>query len=120
MRLKKIILICALFALLSWSSPPMSKRDRALEGIFFTLLIVDWGQTRSIVRDDDFKELNFILGPEPNLEAVDLYFLSCALSHLLITRALPEKYRPYWQMVYIGIEANQVFQNYQMGIRVEL
>lgn len=70
---------------------------------------VDALQTARIRDRDDLREgaplTRAVLGPKPEARETALYFASVGVSHYLISRILPPKWRPWWQggtLVYSG------------------
>jgi hypothetical protein len=114
--MKKLLLLILLLAT-SASAQPLSKKDWALEAATYAFLAADWGQSRDIAEHPNhFTESNFILGDHPSTKMVDEYFLTDFAVHLVITRMLPPKYRPYWQLFTIGLETNAIETNYSSGV----
>src|SRR5882672_9397495 len=89
--------------------------DTVRQGILTGLLIVDWGQTRYIVKhpQDPTKqdgtyawraESNPLLGSYPSMAKVNTYFSVAIIGHAAISYALPRGWRDGWQYVWIGVE----------------
>ena len=95
-----------------------TSRDTAYQGTAITLLAVDWLQTKEIARNPEYHETNPILGRNPKQSEVDLYFAGCAIGHTLVAYYLPQKYRRWWQYVWIGVQSGYVCQNIIMGVRI--
>jgi hypothetical protein len=122
--MKKTILAAMLLALLPTSlfawNEPFSTRDKVLESGFVAVTALDWAQSRSVAKHPTrFDEKNPILGTHPSVPAVDAYFAGCVLGHIVVSRLLPTQARPYWQIIWIGVEAGVVQQNYNIGVRIE-
>jgi len=96
-------------------TPADTKREIAWQAIH----VLDWGQTRYIVKHpDEFFERNFILGEHPSVGEVNTYFvLTGALHYWLMRRVEPET-RKLLQWVTIGFGASNVANNYHLGVRV--
>lgn len=94
-----------------------TREDTYRELTFQGLLVVDYLQTRTIVRNPDkYFEYNPIIGKHPNQKNVDIYMVSCAIIHPVVSYYLPPKYRKVWQYVTIGIEAGAVGNNLRIGV----
>ena len=107
--------------------------DYTLQGIYTVFHIIDWGQTAhnakngwanttSVNKQGDItvkehKESNALLGSEPSLKNVNLYFASTLILHTAISHILPKPYRNIWQVAGIGIEVRLVSGNYHIGAR---
>lgn len=97
-----------------------SKRDILLQATYTTLHVIDWGQTRYIASNPDkYYEKNPLLGRHPDKDTVDIYFVGTLIAHTAITHILPSKYRPWWQVITIGVEATMVGLNYNLGIKTD-
>jgi len=98
---------------------PWTKQDKILEGTYLTLHTMDWMQTRSTDwKNSSLEEKNPILGESPSKTKTDVYFLVTGLLHVGITYVIPQKYRPYWQALTIGVEATTVGNNFSVGMRL--
>ena len=95
-----------------------STHDTEREAVFDGLLVVDTMQTHNIAHAPTYQEENPILGPHPSNGSVNRYMAACALGHLAVSYLLPERYRPYWQYVTIGIEGGIVAHNLSIGVGV--
>jgi hypothetical protein len=105
--------VMSVTAVADWSSG-----DTNRQLAFTALQLVDWAQTREIVRNPDYYETNPILGKYPSKTEVDVYFAAATLGHYLVSRALPPDYRKVWQYVWIGVQVGYVTHNYQIGLRI--
>jgi hypothetical protein len=92
--------------------------------VFFTLLAVDWLQTRDIAANPDrFYECNPILGEHPSLGEVDRYFItSVAINYTIHRLALTSerwaRFEDYWQTAGLALELYCVGNNYTCGINL--
>ena len=89
-----------------------SKADTTRQAVMTGLILVDWSQTKYILDDPDFEELNPLIS-ESN---VDAYFPVAIAAHAVVSYALPSKYRKWWQYVTIGTQAFCVGRNAYMGV----
>ena len=96
-----------------------STQDIALESAFLGLWIIDWRQTRTIIKDPELAERNIILGRNPSLSEVDYYFLSGAILHLIISNALNPQWTERYQIFTIGNESAAVINNFGLGIKMD-
>jgi hypothetical protein len=93
--------------------------DTGLQLVYTGLHIMDWGQTLRIAKSPDrWRETNPILGRHPKQSTVNLYFAGTLAAHTAIAYLLPKDWRRAWQIVWIGVEAGYVYNNYRAGIRV--
>jgi len=95
--------------------------DTSLEVIYGAFHVMDWGQTLHFVRNPDrYFETNNILGRYPSEGRVNSYFALTLAGHAAVAYILPKPWRTIWQSVWIGIEANQVECNRQVGVGISL
>lgn len=83
-------------------------RDTVLEASFQAVNVLD-AVTTARIKDSPWEERSAltraVIGAKPGANETALYFASVALSHWLIARALPPKWRPWFQAgttVYVG------------------
>lgn len=101
-----------------------TKADTQRQLVYTALHVIDWGQTRYIATHEHIYETklvyetNPILGKRPSIQEVDIYFASTLVGHAVVSYLLPPKYRAGWQMLWIGVELNQVSANYNIGVNV--
>ena len=98
---------------------PFSKQDIWLQSIYTGVTVIDWMQTKTF-RETGHKEMNPILGSDPDQKTIDSFILAGIISHGLISYALPKKYRSNWQMFFIGVETHAVIYNHKNGIRLSI
>lgn len=100
-----------LSATASATASDWTKADTARQIHFWYTLTNDWRQTKDIHKLPGHHENNKILGKHLDEHEVTRYFAACAVGHALISYALPGKWRKTWQMVWIGIQSNQIQEN---------
>ena len=105
---------CNAYAQGNWTA-----KDYALQSTSSALIVADWLQTREIATDNNYTEINYILGDNPKLSEVNQYFAGCLIGQFLISYALSHKYRNYWQGIIITMQAGVVAHNYNMGIKIK-
>ena len=120
--MKKILIIVGL--ILMFANPVLAfdewtKEDTAYQLTLTSLLLIDWAQTREIVKDPSRRETNPFLGSNPSMEQVNTLIPLSILGHYIISTILPQEYRRTWQNIWIGVELHSVSYNYQAGIRFE-
>lgn len=95
-----------------------STTDQALLATGATLHLIDWGQTRYVVKNpDQYKELNPMLGENPTMGTVNGYMLATALLFPLAAEYFPE-YRTWILGFWVASRAVVVGHNYHIGIRM--
>lgn len=98
---------------------PLTEKDIAAQAVYTGLTLLDWHQTLQIAKHpDEYSETNFIIGEHPSEGRVNILMPAGIVLHALVTYALPRKYRPLWQYVWIGEEAACVYQNWRTGLTV--
>ena len=117
-----------LFVMLAFSSAAigaeewfgsLNRNEIIAETVFVGLAVLDWNQTLQIAKHPDrYSETNPVIGNHPSTERVNLLMPAGIALHALVTYALPRKYRPFWQYVWIGEETACVYQNWKSGLTV--
>ena len=108
-----------LYATSTMAADPWSQKDKALTATMSTLLVVDWGQTINIARDPSYHEINPILGRHPSEQSVNTYMGAALVGALTISHFLPSKYRALFTGSVIALELPYVYNNYQIGLRIQ-
>lgn len=123
--MKKILLACALLHNIAMADE-LTREDVIKEAAFATMLIVDYGQTRSINGFCDhaqhyceMHETNPLLGPHPGDARMRNYFAGVAVTHVAVTYLLPLRYRATWQNSSIIVEGAITARNARLGLRVK-
>lgn len=102
------------------ASAPWSPRDVALEASFQAVNAIDGITTARIAGDPSLEErvpfTRRVLGPNPSSSDAALYFATAGASHWLISRALPPKWRPWFQAPTVGASAAAVSDNCRNGL----
>ncbi len=106
-----------------------SKEDTAYQLVFLAVSFIDYKQTVYITKhQDNYYEVNPLLGNYPSRSDVDKYFITASIVHTLISFTLPDKIKIFnkeidirhsWQMISIGFESGIVSMNYDVGVKVE-
>jgi len=84
--------------------------DTEREAAFLTAHLINWGQQRSMARND----IGFPRDDRTGKD-VDVIFLTTGVAQLFIAYALPEEWRETFQHVTIGVEVGQVARNLSLG-----
>lgn len=101
-------------------SDPWTRQDTALQVGVTLALAADAVTTARIQETPGVWErgpiTQPILGSQPDSNDVYLYFLTVAASDYLIARALPARWRPYFQSSMIGYYAYLIDSNCDRGL----
>jgi hypothetical protein len=101
-------------------SEPWTKQDTVLQSIYTALVIIDAGQTADIQYYPNYKEGNpiaqHVLGDQPSTSSTYQWMATMAISHYFISRALPQRWRPYWQGFAIFGHGRAIMNNCAAGI----
>jgi hypothetical protein len=120
LRTRNSILILILFVALSaCAGTPWqwTKGNTMLAVADLTLTGLDWSQTRYIVaHPDKYYETNKILGKHPSAGQVNAYFPCYFAAKTIVSLALPNPYRLFFQGAMIGQDAYYVLHNANIGI----
>lgn len=102
------------------ASRPFEAWDRAdtiRQSIYTAAHCVDWLQTQEIVSNDDYYELNPVLGKHPTHREVDIYMGATLIANWAIAGMLKPEYREIFQYLSITVEVGCAVHNYRIGIR---
>ncbi len=99
-------------------SDPWTTRDTAMQTGITILLAVDAIQTANIQYNPLVEEVGFarhFLGAQPSTTDTYLYFATSAVVSFAIARALPAKWRPWFQGGSMVRQAHTIYGNCQHG-----
>jgi hypothetical protein len=95
-------------------------KDTALEATYLVLRAMDWQQTLYIAEHPVYYERNILLGKHPTPSQVNQYMALIAISHVVISYALPKTWRTWFQGITI-IEVGATVQcNRERGLAISL
>jgi len=115
--MKTLILLLCLISVNVHASP-LTDMQVKKEVAWQVINLIDYGQTMDIAKSNGtYNELNPILGTHPTTQAVERYFFISAISHYAITKYLTN-HRDAWQNITIFVSASCVYNNYEIGLRV--
>lgn len=117
-------LFIATLIYLGQDTDPWSRADYAREGVYMTLNVADWAQTRDAakypIRDGlKYREMNPFIGHYPTVNDVNTYYAFEMLWHPLLANALPSKPRRYFQSATIVGKTALIVHNQQIGLRIK-
>ena len=93
--------------------------DTRRESVYLLLHCTDWAQTLQIADSRGrWVEYNPVLGRRPSRGAVNAWFLTTGLAHVLVARQLSPEARWWFQNVTIGLEGGCVAVNFRVGVRL--
>ncbi len=97
-----------------------TRQDTVLQWTVTGVMALDAIQTAEIQYHDDLVEkgpvARRVLGRNPSTSDTYQYFATLAVSNYLISRALPAKWRPWWQGANIAHHTSVVFSNCAHGL----
>ena len=98
-------------------SDPWTKRDTVLQVAYTATLVADAITTSRIQYRSDLQEVGpvaqHVLGRQPATADTWQFFATVAITNAIFTRALPAKWRPYWQGANIAYHTKLVIGNCQ-------
>ena len=119
-NLKISIAIILLLLSSSASAERLRGTDLHVELAWTALHIIDWSQTIRIANEpENFCEKNPILGEHPSVGRVNAFMGLTLGLHWLVATQLPPVPRRIFQIVTIGLKADAVHNNIQVGIRLD-
>lgn len=113
----KLILVLILLAP-SLASAQWTKEQKTIGAIALTALAVDYAQTRTIVNDPRWEEANPLLGDNPSMRKVNLYFVAVPIISYLALDALPSEKRTIALRIIAASELAIVGHNVHLGIKM--
>ena len=109
--MKKLLIIILLLQGCAWSNT-----DRVLWGAYTTSLFIDTMQTREILSNDEYRELNPIMKDMSPNEATVVIALTYGGMYLLVDKVFPE-YRTEIIILLGVISVACVANNFNVGVR---
>ncbi len=104
------------------ASDNWTRADTRRELAYIAVSTIDAVQT-SQIRHSPYEEVDplgrAVLGAKPSVADTAVYFVSLQMSHYLISRALPPKWRKYWQYATITTGSAYVISNCNLGLLCE-
>ena len=94
-------------------------RDTVLQIAVSAVIAADAYTTSKIQYDPGVQELGLArhaLGPQPSTTDTYMYFGTMMISSYFISRALPTKWRPYWQVFELGMLSGAVVKNCELDL----
>ena len=120
--MSRACIVIAILLLLSGCahSDQWTRRDTVLQLAVNTVMLADALSTARIRETEYVSEVGPLakqfLGAQPETDKVVQYFVTVAIASYLISRALPEKWRPYWQGWELAIHSYSVGRNCANGL----
>jgi hypothetical protein len=131
------LILTAILMLFFWT--PDARADTQKEVIAESLLLMDWAQTRDIVRHQSsceashglplvdiaracqggYYETNPIIGKSPSMGKVNTYFATVMLGHYLIDWQLSDVNQDRFEWATIALEAAVVLHNRHIGLSMK-
>jgi len=109
-----------IFLFCSACATDWSRRDSILQAGLAVTMIADAITTARIKDHPELRETGFlaeyILGEQPEQAETYLYFGTLIVSYYIISRTLPSKWRPYFQIGSTIYFADLVINNCQIGL----
>jgi len=119
--MKSFVVILA-FSLLAGcaSSDPWTRQDTVLQSLVTATYVIDAIQTSEIQYHPELEEggaiAQSVLGRQPSTSDTWQYFATVSVSSYLIARALPAKWRPFWQGGQLAVQGKTIFGNCAQGL----
>lgn len=111
------------------------KEDYVLATIFISATMIDWGQTRDIVKNSEdkcksladgsiwcdyayYEKTNIYLGKNPSMGKVDTYMPLAIISGLTIAHFLPKDWRKKFLYGMSFLELGTIYNNNKIGLKI--
>jgi hypothetical protein len=120
----------------AYSADKWDKEDLILASIFTATTVIDWGQTRDMVKINEktgltrgyidgqwisrlpHRETNYLLGNYPTIGKVDTYMPLAIASTLTIAHYLPKKKRKFFLYFVSILEIYTIHNNQKFGLKI--
>jgi len=117
---RALIILCVLTLTGCAHSDPWSRRDTIGQVLVTAVLAADAVSTANIQYHPGYYEAGPVarkmLGLHPSSSSTYQYFLTNMVANYLVTRALPAKWRPYWQGWEIAVHGYAVHNNCSLDL----
>lgn len=118
--MKLLLVMTALIVCGCAHQDPWTKRDTWGQAAATIAIIGDGVSSLKIRETPNLHEAGYvasrIIGSQPTKEDFILYHTTLAISSYFIARALPAKWRPYWQVIEAGTHSYAWYNNCQLGL----
>lgn len=123
--MKNVLLIVVLFYLQGCAvlTPPedWTRKDTIAEVAWQVMNVVDYRQTIDIQNHPNIIEGHWLshamLGNNPSSAATAQLHITYGISHYLISKYLPKKWRPYWHGGTIVEKGLTIKNNHELGLK---
>lgn len=118
--MKKIVIIILFIPAILYADE-WTKEDIYSATIFTSATMIDWGQTRDIVKNSDYgyyEKTNIYLGKNPSLNEVDTYMPLAIISSLTIAHFLPRDWRTKFLYGVSFLELGTIYNNKKIGLKI--
>lgn len=113
--MKALLLLAALMCTGCATSDNWTRQDTQREIAFQLINAADAWQTSQLRGRSDVEEAGrvarVVLGAEPKGGETVMYFATMGVSHYVISRMLPAKWRPWWQRGTVAYAGSVVYGN---------
>lgn len=113
-------LLFLLISFNSYAADEWDKEDYVLASTFTVATIVDWGQTRDIIKrhNEGYYEKNTTLGDNPSAWDIDTYMGSTIIASGVLAYFLPKTPRKVFLYLITSLRLNTIYNNHRIGLRV--
>ena len=130
--MKKLIIILLIIPSILYADE-WTKEDISLATIFTLSTIIDWGQTRDIVKNNEnnctprkdnsgrcdyYEETNIYLGKNPSIGKVDTYMPLAIIGVVGIAHLLPDNMRKKFLYGMSFLELGTIYNNQKIGLKI--
>ena len=132
--MKKILIILLFIPSLLYADE-WTKEDMSLATIFTLSTIIDWGQTRDIVKNNKdkctpykngsrhcdyayYEKTNIYLGKNPSMGKVNTYMPLAIIGIITISHFLPDNIRTKFLYGMSFLELGTIYNNHKIGLKI--
>ncbi len=125
--IKRILLILFMISLFASEcvADEWDNEDLSLISIFTIATIIDWGQTRDIVKNSEeiyangyYEKNNIYLGRNPSMSKVDTYMPLAIIGVISISHTLPKDMRVKFLYGMSFLELGTIYNNHKIGLTI--
>ena len=100
---------------------PWTTGEKVAEGTYMALHTIDYMQTKWIAKHGPawHESFNTVLGSQPSVGRVNLFFLGTTIAQPIIASLLPTDWRRAWLAAGIGMEFELTTHNAAIGIKMD-
>jgi hypothetical protein len=121
----RLLILIFIFSNTAHAADKWDRESLLLASVFTTATIIDWGQTRDIVKNSEkiypdgyHEKTNIFLSRNPTMQEVDTYMPIAILTMGVISHLLPDDSRKKLLYGATFLEVGTIYNNYKIGLTI--